>query len=239
MDDADTASARIRAQLLLVWALSRTAETRCRFVGSRNRRAGNDHRCADIATHGRSSAVRNLLRMNVAKSLLRFHKREAANENQPLATASGEAPALLPDRCGTIAFRAPDTTSLTGTVTLGKATRRKTHAREPTVIRCFPAKMKRIARQGEIVDSAALGLLSKAAVLLPFESLEGGTGWFSGSTARPALENRARLAADRDQFQKQGRRWASRPRSIAPSTSAREDRHIGLALRIIDGSASP
>jgi hypothetical protein len=38
--------------------------------------------------------------MNVPEISFAIHKREAANENQPLPAASGEAPALLPNRAG-------------------------------------------------------------------------------------------------------------------------------------------
>jgi hypothetical protein len=79
--------------------------------GQRNGSAGNDDRCADIATHGvkRDS---NLLRHERPGNLNSCGLEAlAADWRSPLMTAIGEGATLCLGRAATIARPRPDTTS--------------------------------------------------------------------------------------------------------------------------------
>jgi hypothetical protein len=79
--------------------------------GQRNSGAGNDHRCAHIATHGvkRDS---NLLRHERPGNLIfAVLMRSAADWKSPWMAAIGEAQTLHPGRAATIACLCADTTS--------------------------------------------------------------------------------------------------------------------------------
>ena len=113
----DDARGRLQRRMLGEFRLDQRAvaeqqEFGVGMPGQRDRGAGNDDRCADIATHGvkRDS---NLLRHERPGNLIsvRPSKRSAADWKSPRIGGDRRSATLRPGRAATIACPRPDTTS--------------------------------------------------------------------------------------------------------------------------------
>src|SRR6267142_6431373 len=93
-------------------AVAEQEEFSAGMAAQRNRGAGNDHRCADIATHGvkRDS---NLLRHERPGNLISCGLLEVFGRALKTVAECGarRSATLHPGRAATIAFPSPDTTS--------------------------------------------------------------------------------------------------------------------------------